>query len=337
MKIEEITAKIIWEEFASRFSPSNFLTSWDWADFNQRMGDLSFRLGIWEGDQLVGICLVLKVKARRGDFLLCPAGPLFYDFNSKYFRFIVQYLRKLAEKEKVRFIRIRPTIEVGNIEKIIEEENFKGAPSHVHAQFSWILDITKKEEELLADMRKSTRYLIKHSDKDELFIKEKNDLSGIRILEELQEETVDRHKFTPFSTKYIEKEFEVFFKHKQAKILVSYKGNQALAAAMIIFYGNSAFYHHGASIRTKTSATYLLQWEAIKKAKEAGKKYYNFWGIAPNDLPNHPLAGLTYFKQGFGGFKLEYTRAYDLPTSLRYPFIYWFEKLRSVSRGLSFW
>ena len=334
MKIEEIKDKVIWEEFALRFSPSNFLFSWEWAEFNNAMGDLSYRLGIWEGAQLVGIALVSKVKARRGDFLLCPAGPLFENFNSKYFQFFVQYLKKLAKIEKTKFIRIRPTIPAGKIEKIIEKEDFKPAPTHVHAQNSWILGIEKKEDELLADMRKSTRYLIRHSDKDKLVIKEKNDLSGIRILEKLQEETVDRHKFTPFSTECIEKEFGVFSKQSNAKILVSFSGGHALAAAMIIFYGDSAFYHHGASVKTKTAATYLVQWEAIKMAKAVGKKYYNFWGIAPNDSPDHPWAGLTYFKQGFGGFQLEYTKAYDLSTSLQYPLIHWFEKMRSRSRGL---
>jgi len=45
MKIGEIKDKVIWEEFALRFSPSNFLTSWEWAEFNNAMGDLSYRLG----------------------------------------------------------------------------------------------------------------------------------------------------------------------------------------------------------------------------------------------------------------------------------------------------
>ena len=335
MKIEEIKDEKIWEEFVQKFKPNNFLTSWAWGDFNQKMGDKFFRLGIWDREDLVGVSLVIKTSAKRGNFLLCPAGPLLTKFDRKYFNLFAMKLEELAKQEEVKFIRIRPTIEAGKMEKIIEEKNFKPAPTHVHAQVSWILDITRSEEELLSSMRKSTRYLIRHSDKEGLEVKEQTDSGGVRALEALQKETVERHGFTPFSNEYLEEELEAFQNNDQVKILLVYKKEQLLAAAMIIFYGDSAFYHHGASVKTKTAATYLLQWEAIKTAKKFGKKYYNFWGIAPVNSPKHPWAGLTYFKQGFGGFRIEYTRPYDLPTSSFYPLIYWFEKFRASSRGLS--
>ena len=146
-------------------------------------------------------------------------------------------------------------------------------------------------------------------------------------------DNVGRNHFVPFSNDYLEKEFDTF--GDQAKILIAKKGKEILSVAMIIFYGDSAFYHHGASISTKIPASYLLQWEAIKLAKSAGKKYYNFWGIAPTDSPNHHWAGLTLFKKGFGGFRLEYTQPRDIPLTAAYLLIYWFEKLRSYRRGLN--
>jgi len=59
-------------------------------------------------------------------------------------------------------------------------------------------------------------------------------------------------------------------------------------------------------------AAYLLQWEAIREVKSRGCKLYNFWGIS-DERRNHPWAGLTLFKKGFGGFSKEYLLAQDLP------------------------
>jgi lipid II:glycine glycyltransferase (peptidoglycan interpeptide bridge formation enzyme) len=334
MKVSEVKDKKTWEEFAQNFSPNNFLASWAWGEFNEQMGDEIFRLGVWSRNELVGACLAIKVSAKRGSFLLCPSGPMLKKFDSKLFESFISELKQVATEKNLSFIRVRPLEEVGKLEELIKKQGFRRSPTHVHAQVSWGLDITESEENLLVNMRKTTRYLVKNAIREGLVIKEENTLNGVRILENLQEETVLRHKFRPFSNKYLEKEFETFRKDNQVKILLVYKNKEVLGAAMIIFYGDSAFYHHGASVRTKTPASYLLQWEAIKEAKKMGKKFYNFWGIAPTDSPKHPWAGLTYFKQGFGGFRIEYTKPHDFPISRFYPLIYWFEKIRNRGRGL---
>ncbi len=106
-----------------------------------------------------------------------------------------------------------------------------------------------------------------------------------------------------------------------------------IAAAIILFFGGFAIYHHGASISTKIPGSYLLQWIAIKEAKKRGKKLYNFWGIAPSDKPNHPWRGISLFKQGFGGREVSFGHAQDLPISPFYAISYTIESARKLSRG----
>jgi lipid II:glycine glycyltransferase (peptidoglycan interpeptide bridge formation enzyme) len=103
-----------------------------------------------------------------------------------------------------------------------------------------------------------------------------------------------------------------------------------------------AFYHHGSSIsEQKVPVSYLLQWEAIKEAKQRGCRSYNFWGIAPDvkeklDIAKsrHPWAGLTLFKMGFGGRIKEYVKTQDFPISFSYWLTFIFERLRKIKRGL---
>jgi len=107
----------------------------------------------------------------------------------------------------------------------------------------------------------------------------------------------------PFSLDYIKKQFSTFLEDDQILAIFSrYKG-EVLSSAIVVYWQNKAFYHHGASdLKFDVPISYPVQWEAIKEAKERGCETYNFWGVAPEDASDdHPWAGLTLFKTGFGG------------------------------------
>ena len=60
-------------------------------------------------------------------------------------------------------------------------------------------------------------------------------------------------------------------------------------------------------------ATIALLVEAIFDAKENGIKYFDFWGIAPDDAPkSHPWYGFTKFKKSFGGQPVHFAGTYDI-------------------------
>ena len=49
-------------------------------------------------------------------------------------------------------------------------------------------------------------------------------------------------------------------------------------------------------------APYALQWHAIQQAIEVGANEYDLLGVAPPDSgPSHSWAGITSFKEKFGG------------------------------------
>jgi len=73
-----------------------------------------------------------------------------------------------------------------------------------------------------------------------------------------------------------------------------------------------------------------LQWEAIIAAKKAGCTQYDFWGIAPKNLPRHKWAGITRFKKGFGGQEQNYVGCLDL---VYLPFWYPFYKIANLIKG----
>ncbi len=341
MEIKGIENKSLWENFLSECEERTFLQSWNWGEFQKRMGNKIWRLGVFKNDELIGGALVIKIEARRGSFLFVPHGPIIKsqisNLKSQILKELLNKLKKIAKEEKCSFIRIAPIWErTTESERIFKDLGFRPAPMHTHPEVTWELNLEKPEEDLLMNMRKTTRYLIRQGLKNkEIQIEKSQDPKDIEIFNELYQKTVDRHHFVPFSLRYLKNEFQVFASDNQSLIFLAKYRNEYLASAVVIFWQNIAFYHHGASSMKypKIPASYLLQWEAIKAAKQKGCKIYNFWGIAETESKKHPFWGLTLFKKGFGGYEKKYVRTQDLPLSFKYWFTYFFEKLRKKKRG----
>jgi len=330
MEVKEITNKQEWEGFLSGCRNKTFLQSWNWKNFQEQLDKKTWTLGIYNTD-LIAVFLVVKIKARRGTFLMIEHGPVTNNPSQEIIDITINYLKDLAKKEKASFIRICP---IWNKKYEGLFKGFRTAPMHEHPEVSWILDLDKTEEELLKEMRKTTRYLIKHGTKDSdiEIIKSKN-VEDIDLFNKIYLNTGKRHGFVPFSLNYLKNEFNNFIQDNQILIFKGkYKG-ELITSSMIVYWQDSAFYHQGASYPSKAPITYLMQWEAIKEAKARGMKYYSFWGIAPTDDKKHPWYGLSLFKKGFGGRREEYVSTKDYIIDNGYWKNYIVEMFRKIKRG----
>ncbi|MBI3442367.1 MAG: peptidoglycan bridge formation glycyltransferase FemA/FemB family protein [Candidatus Sungbacteria bacterium] len=338
LRVTEITDKHTWEQFVLSQQNKNFLHSWNWGEFNRDMGNKIFRFGVSdENGDLAAVFLVVKIVARRGSFLFVPQGPVTHDFNSEILEAVAGHLKQLAGTEKCGFIRVSPIVTNHPDNALLfQEAGFRKAPIHMHAELMWMLDIAQTEEKILKDMRKTTRYSIKKAEREGVKIIKSWRPDDVAVFRGLYQGTARRHHFTAFSDEYLQKEFEAFRADDQLLIFLAEYRETIIAGAMIVFYGGSAFYHHGAtsSAHPEIPASYLLQWEAIQEAKARGCALYNFWGIVDKEKTNHPWAGLTLFKKGFGGFAQEYLPAQDLPLTSRYWLSFLVEKIRRARRRL---
>lgn len=334
--VKEIKSKKRWEDFVLPQAQS-FLHSWNWGETNRLIGNKIIRLGFYQKNKLVGICLLIKQDAKRGPHILVPGGPIIDWRNQSLVNFVIKTIKKIAKKEGVWFVRVRPEIpDSKEARTMFPKLGFISAPMHLHAENTWVLDITPPEEKLLYGMRKTTRYLIRRSLKAGLVCHMSTNPKKSSILKALQDETVARHKFVGFPEKLFSAQLATFGKDNQAALFYASYSNAILAAAIIIFYGKIAYYHHsGSTLRyPKIPVSYFLQWKIIQEAKKRGCKQYNFWGIAPTNNPKHRFYGVTIFKKGFGGKQIDWLHAHDLPISPFYWLTFIFETLRRIIRRL---
>jgi lipid II:glycine glycyltransferase (peptidoglycan interpeptide bridge formation enzyme) len=337
-QIKEVVDKKNWEDFSLRSSPNTFLQSWNWGEFNHELGRKIWRHGIYSDKGLEGVCLAIQYESRLGNYIYCPRGPILDWRKSNLFKVLFEKLKEIGQEENCIFIKLDPPLKsTTQNREIFKNLGFKPAVTFVQVEDAWLLPLDKSEEELLAQMRKTTRYLIRHEPKQGIQIEVSASQEDAKRFVDLLFSTASRKGFTNHPKEYYLKQFEILSKDEQEKIYIAKKGDQLLSMAMISFYGEMGNYLHAASNPKHTqSVGYSLQWEAIKEAKRRGCKYYNFWGVAKdkNFHPGHPWYGFSLFKRGFGGFKYSYIRAQDYPVNAQYYAYRAAERLRRLYNRL---
>ena len=341
-RLKEIENKEIWEGFLRDCREKTFLQSWNWGEFCQKMGEKVWQWGIYDNDELAGVALAEKKIAKRGTFLLVPHGPMAKpgeNSREEILKALSEKLKTTALQEKAGFIRINPVWEREENEiSLFKNLGFRQAPLQMHPEASWKLNLETSEEELFANMRKTTRYLIRQAQKnDKITFSQSNDFKDVKIFSRFHDQVSKRQSFIPFSLEYLQKEFSAFDKDNEVSLFFGYHNKEIACGSFVVFWSGIGFYHHAISVPkfAKLSIPHLLLWEAIKEAKKRDCSLFDFWGfVDPKKQSNHPWAGPTLFKMGFGGQAHEYIKTQDLVLSNRYWLTYVFEKIRKLRRGL---
>ena len=332
MNFQIVQEKDFWDKLVQSQPEYTFLHSWNWGNFLESSGNKIWRLGLVRNRGVKKVVLITKVKAKRGAFIFSP-HILHYWFNLNDFLLLLEYLKKLAQQEKCSFIRLSPlSIRNEKNEQFLKRFRFRRAPLHMHAESTLLLDLSQPEDEIFKKMKKNTRNLIRRAQKEGVVIKETLDPTNFL---RLQKEVVGRKHFVPFSREYLEKEIQSFLSDQQIKIFEAEYQNEIIATAIIIFYGYRAFYYQAASSSKfqKIPAPYLIQWQAILEAKKRGCQLYDFYGASPENQPNHPWSGPTFFKKSFGSYRVDYLPAHDLILSPLYYKTWLIETIRRKKRG----
>lgn len=339
IKIKPVKSKEEWENFAAIQSPSVFTQAWNWGQFQKSRKRKVWYLGAYDKKELVGICLTHMIPTKFRTHIYTSNGPIMnWDRYLDIMPPLLDELKRLGEENDAIFVRMDPFIlDTDENRQKLSQFKMKRAATNSQAEFKWILDITPEEDELLKNMKKNTRYAIRRAQKEGIKVEYSLDPKDFDNFWNLFLDTVEKQKFVPHSKSYYIDQIKSFAEDREYRIYWAHLKGKILATALIPFYGDTAYYLHAASsheIRNVFPAHALI-WQIVRDAKEAGKNYFDFWGIAPTDDPKHPWAGFTFFKKSFGGFRQDLIRGYDLPINpIRYKFVRELEKTRGLwSRG----
>ncbi len=360
--IREIDNKEVWNNFVLSVSFNTFLQSWEWGQVQKETGESIKYFGLYapaaqfqhlvldkpsftlagsyiESGELYAVALVITVEAKRGRHYLIPHGPIVRDESRarQALLELVRFLKNQAKKDGVSCLRVAPLmLATKENKKLFEDIGFKPAPLHVHAELTLVLDITRSEDEILSGMRKTTRQAIRKAESAGVTTQIVTDSDeALQRFWPLYEQTRERHGFVLWPREMIREQLKLFGVEGRIFTVVARHNNCDVAAAILPHFGKTVFYYHGASLKLPggVPAAQLVQWAAIKEAKRRGAARYNFWGVAPANKPQHPFAGITVFKKGFGGEVIDYMHAQDLPLSYKYFSLWLVDSYRRMRRG----
>ena len=306
-----------WGKIKKEFSEANFLQSPEYGKMNEILGDKV----VTEDFGGQGWALMIVRDAKRGRYLEIPCGPLIDWGDKKLTKEVIQKITEVAKREKCVFVRMRPQLgATGDNSRNLEALGLKQSPMHLAAEHTVMIDLNASEEEMLARMRRQTRYEVRRADKLGIKVTKSNSEEIFREFHAVQMETAKRQGFVPPSLEVLLAEREAFGDDIQIYVARTAEG-EPVAYGLIIGDGREADYYEAAStdLNRKLPGAYALLWQAMRDLKKAGYERFNLWGIAPAGQPGHRYAGVTTFKTGFGGEVVEYVPAHDLVISkLRY-------------------
>ena len=182
------------------------------------------------------------------------------------------------------------------------------------------LDLTPGLEELYARMKSKTRYNIRLAGKKGVRVNRMG-VDAVDQWYELYKQTARRNHMTLLNKSY----FSSVLRHQRypkvgkkgvkVTLLMADSNGEYLAGMFLVFSGKRATYLYGASSDNNRHlmATYLLQWSAIREAKEFGCTEYDMFGCSPGPDQAHPMYGLFRYKKGFGGKLFHRMGCWDYP------------------------
>lgn len=328
----------MWQKVTERFVEANFLQSPAWG---KAEGELHKIVMISERPE--AWCLGIVKNARRGRYLEIPGGPLVDWQDRSAVEEIFQSIRAVAAQERCAFVRLRPQLRHSEQNlTLLAELGCQKAPMHLHAEHTVIVDLTQSEEELLANLRRQTRYDVRRGEKLGIKVEFGNSTELFQEFHTVQAQTAERQGFVPPSLKMLLAERQAF--GEQARIYVAKsEAGEPIAYGLIIWSGKEAEYFEAASteLHLKLPGSVNLLWHAMRDLKALGLERFNLWGIAPTDpktgktVSGHRYAGVTTFKTGFGGEVVEFVSAQDIVLQpARYLLNVVVERLRKKYRHL---
>lgn len=195
--------------------------------------------------------------------------------------------------------------------------------------YTAVIDLSKSEEEILANMKPKGRYNIRLAEKKwvECKIVKKTD-ENIWIFFSLMQETCERDNFAWNKQEY----YKIFLDEiKETELILAYFEWKVIAGGIFVFSENVALYYYGASSSSfrNLMAPYLLQWTAIEEAKKRNGKIYDFLWIASPWEKNSPLAWVTDFKKKLSQDTRKVSESYlFIKNKIMYFLIMWLRKMK---------
>jgi hypothetical protein len=234
-------------------------------------------------------------------------GPTIFNKEKTYeiTKGFIEYLDK--EVKKNGFMLQDISLPLG-----VDTKVYKIFDSLGFYQDSWgtvIIDLKKREEEIMKDISKSQRKKIKKAQELNLIVKEAKTKEDYEKVIEIIENMESRNKIFEGSKNYYRTLLKILNEKKMIKTFyIESNGNLISTISLYLFGKNSLralSAHTDYSVQEKIPGMMFIEWEAIKWARNNGYSTYDLTGIRPESTNSKDI-GIKEYKTRWGGQIITY-------------------------------
>ena len=164
---------------------------------------------------------------------------------------------------------------------------------------SYIIDLSKSEDEIFSSMKKKSRNKIRHAEKKGVIV-----LKGLEYIEDFIKCDVAK-----WNRQLKEENMAAYYRiaaqklGENAEIYVSVKDGAVQASHFYFISGDMAYTMYSGSMDDmEAGSKNLIHWTAICDFKKRGIKKYSFVGYRYDVDENSKFRGIQEFKESFGGY-----------------------------------
>jgi len=345
----------IWNSIISKLPNPHFLQTYEWGQVKSKYGWNPHYVvwnadGKWkvENDPTllatfhspVAAALILKRQVIRNGFaarlsvLYSPKGPLF-DWNNEVLRKrVLDDLQSFVKGQGAIFLKCDPDVILGtgvpkskndipenSGQVVISELERRGwgySSDQIQFRNTVLIDLNPTEEGMLARMKQKTRYNVRLAEKKGVSVRV-GMVNDLGMLYKMYAETSVRDGFVIRDEEYYKTVWTLFMNSNEptCEPLIAEVDGEPVAAIFVFYFAERAYYIYGMSrsVHREKMPTYLLQWEALKRAKANGCTVYDLWGAPEVFDESDSIWGVYRFKEGLGGKVVRTLGAWDFAPS----------------------
>ena len=284
----------------------------------------------------VAAALILKRQiisnafAARLSLLYAPKGPVLDWTNESLRNRVLNDLQSLAKKQGAIFLKMDPDVVLGTgipngdgdvidnggqaVMSELERRGWRLSSDQIQFKNTVLIDLHPSEEAMLARMKQKTRYNIRLAEKKGVLVRI-GTLEDLDMLYKMYAETSVRDGFVIRDNGYYQTVWKTFMSSEEptCEPLIADVDGEPVAGIFVFYFAGRAYYVYGMSrnAHREKMPTYLLQWEAMKRAKAKGCDVYDLWGAPDVFDESDSMWGVYRFKEGLGGEVVRTLGAWD--------------------------
>ncbi len=326
-----------WNETIARLPGAHLLQTEEWGRIKAPVGwTPHFRMWTDAGGQVAAAAqmLVRRIPMRgfaaRLSVAYVPKGPLL-DWGDAALRGrVLVDLITDARKRGAMFLKIDPEVPVGygvpgepgavsnGLGEALVDQLKRGgwmfSRDQVQYKNTVLVDLSVSEDQMLARMKQKARYNVRLAERKGVVVRS-GSAADFGLLYRMYAETAVRDGFVIREEAYYHRLWGTFEAAGMLDVLVAEVDGEPVGAVVVPRFAGRAIYLHGMShaAHREKMPSYLLQWEAMRRAKAAGCRVYDLWGAPDVFDERDGMWGVFRFKEGLGGEVVRHVGAWDYP------------------------